>query len=91
MNDNDSLNDNDGTHERGTRGGESFRLDIVALRSDVPVYTRLKSVCKRLLRSFQFRLVRISETTAKRPPLPAPPPAAQAPACGEVRPRRSEQ
>jgi hypothetical protein len=50
-------------------GGESFSLEIVALKSGVPVYTRLKAVCKRLLRTHDFRLVRISETTPALPPL----------------------
>jgi hypothetical protein len=57
----------------GTAGGESFRLEIRALRSTVPVFVRLRAVCKRLLRQHDFRLTEITETTPPLPPLPPGP------------------
>jgi hypothetical protein len=48
-------------------GGESFALEIIALKSGVPVTIRLKAICKRLLRAYQFKLARISETTPSLP------------------------
>jgi hypothetical protein len=78
----------------GTAGGESFRLEIRALRSTVPVFTRLKAVCKQLLRQHDFRLTEITETTPKLPPLPPLQPsaaAAQAAAAEQPPPAWSEE
>jgi hypothetical protein len=71
-------------HRPGTAGAESFHLEIRALKSDVPVYVRLRAICKRLLRTHDFRLVEITETTPKLPPLAVQAPADPADPAGEA-------
>jgi hypothetical protein len=75
------VNDHDDQGPGGTAGGESFSLEIRALKSDVPVFTRLKAVCKKLLRQHDFKLTGIVSTTPKLPPLQ--PPAAAGPGAGQ--------
>jgi hypothetical protein len=49
------------------QGGESFRLEIVALPDDVSAIIRLRRFLKTLLRGYGFRCQRIEETTLKQP------------------------
>jgi hypothetical protein len=48
-----------------------YRLTLRPLASDVPVPVRLRSVLKRLLRSYQFRAVAVEEVRAEPPATPA--------------------
>jgi hypothetical protein len=49
------------------QGGELFLIEIRALRSDVPPHVRLRRLLKSLLRTYQFRAVRVQETTPASP------------------------
>jgi len=51
------------------QGGEEYTLTIRALKSDVPPINRLKLVLKGLLRAYEFRCTRITETTPGVPSL----------------------
>jgi hypothetical protein len=47
------------------QGGESYRLEIVALSDDVPPINRLRLILKGLLRTYRFRCTSIAETTPR--------------------------
>jgi hypothetical protein len=63
------------------QGSEEYRIEVRALRSDVPPHVRLRRLLKALLRTYQFRAVRVQETT---PPLPALPAAKHADGAADV-------
>jgi hypothetical protein len=48
-----------------------YRLRLRPLASDVPATIRLRSVLKRLLRTYQFRVVVVEEVRAEAPATPA--------------------
>jgi hypothetical protein len=68
------------------QGGESYQLDLVALRDGrgVPPHVRLKTLLKHLLRTHRFRCTGVRDTTPRLPPLQPQDGPATAPEAAEA-------
>lgn len=51
------------------QGGETYVIELRALRSKVPPINRLRHVLKALLRTYEFRAVSVRETTPPARPV----------------------
>jgi hypothetical protein len=59
------------------QGGETFVVELLALRDSVPPHVRLRMWLKSALRAARFRALRVSATTPELPPLTAVEPVAE--------------